>query len=1074
MSRLSGTPFAQWFRTAHRTLGGASLSLLLVLPAAPALAQRSPSVDPRLYAGLAWRNLGPFRAGRVSAVSAPIGQPGVYYAGFPGGGLWKTTSAGQVWVPIFDAVRATSSIGAVEVAPSNPDIVYVGTGDMITGGTLDQGNGVYKSTDAGRSWVSMGLERTRHIQSMLVDPRNPDVVLVGALGDHIRADDQRGVFRSADGGRTWSKTLYLDDQTGIARLSRAHDVPDVIFATTVRHWTPPGYAVGSFRSWQFGTARLPSDSSPTRTTVWKSLDGGVTWTRLAGTGLPPLEGRSCMAVAMGTNAQRVFLITNSALWRSDDGGSQWRQMAADDDRIRNGQGGYSCGVYVDPVNPDLVYTINTAAYRSTDGGQHFTGMKGAPGGDDPQQLWIDPTNGQRIFMGLDQGATISLDGGATWSSWYNQSTEQLYHLSADNSSPYWVYATQQDAGAIRTRVRGNHGAVTMFDWNPVNGWEWGTIVADPLDPSTVYSSGTGVVKLTYPTEQWINVSPAIDPDVGARWANDLPLTWAPWNRRLLLVGLNYLAGTTDQGATWTRLSADLGLPTGMDSATAARTLGGRGAIASLSASARSAGEIWAGTNNGLIHLTRDGGKQWRDVSIAGLPAPRRAMISSIEASPHAAGTAFAAVEYLRIGDHAPYFYRTRDYGRSWTRIVAGLPTDEPSGSFARVIRPDPVKPGLLFAGTESSVYVSFDDGDSWQALGLNLPNTPVRDLIVKDNDLLIATHGRGLWVIDDISLLRQVTPAVAASDVHLFTPGIATRVRRNVNSDTPLPPEIPHAENPLDGVAIDYWLGSAATGRVTLEVLDARGVLVRRYGSDPIAPVPEAARPPHPNFWVAVVSPLPTSAGAHRVNWDLRHDAPLALSHSFEISATPRRTPASPEGPLALPGVYTLRLTANGSTKTTAVTVRNDPRSRASITTLRAQHALMLQLVEQMRVAFTGQRQVDALRGALGASIKGAPAEVATATTTLLAAIDAAVGADANGKGAGKYRELNESFTSQLNAQDNADHAPNAGMRAALAKATRALAATDAAWTRVLQVDLPVVNAVRGRLGLAPVTVPVR
>ncbi len=1074
MSRLTAGPLVTGTRLLRGAQCGAAASLVLMLSAVPAFAQPAATIDPRLYAGLTWRNLGPFRAGRVGAVSAPIGQAGVYYAGFPGGGLWKTTSAGQVWYPIFDAVRATSSIGAVEVAPSNPDVIYVGTGDMITGGTLDRGNGVYKSTDAGRTWVSLGLEGTRHIQTMLVDPRNPDVVLVGALGNHIHANDQRGVYRSTDGGRTWSKTLYVDDQTGIAKLARAFDVPDVIFASTVRHWTPPGYAVGKYRSWQFGTTRMPGDSSPTRTAIWKSLDGGATWARLAGTGMPALEGRVCMSVAIGTNAQRVYMISNTALWRSDDGGATWRQMAADDERIRNGQGGYSCGVYVDSKNPDLIYTINTAAYRSTDGGQTFTGMKGAPGGDDPQQLWIDPTNGQRIIMGLDQGATVSLDGGATWSSWYNQSTEQLYHLSADNSYPYWVYATQQDAGAIRTRVRGNHGAVTIFDWNPVNGWEWGTVIADPLNPATVFASGNGIVKISYPTEQWINVSPAIDPGANARSTSDLPLIWAPWNKRLLLAGLNYVVGTTDDGAHWSRMSPELGIPQGMDSATAARTLGGRGGIEALSASVKSVGEIWAGTDNGLVHLTRDGGKTWRDVSIPGLTSPRRAIISSIEASPHTAGTAYAAVELLRVGDHTPYLFRTRDYGRTWTKIIAGLPTDEPSGSFARVLRPDPVKSGLLFAGTESSVYVSFNDGDSWQSLALNLPNTPVRDLLVKDNDLLIATHGRGMWVIDDISTLRQLTPTLASAPLHLFAPGLATRTRRNVNSNTPLPPEIPHADNALEGAIIDYWLGGAATGRVTLEVLDARGAVVRRYSSDPIAPVPEAARPPHPNFWVEVPAPLPTSAGMHRVNWNLRYDAPLALTHSFEINANPGLSPATPEGPLVLPGIYTLRLTANGVTQSTQVTVRNDPRSKVSAIALDAQNALMMQIADRMRVAFTGQRQVDALRAALARSTGGAPAEVVSATATLRAAVDSAVGPDASAKGLGKFRDANDALTGQLNAQDNADNAPNAGMLAALAKVSRDLAATEAAWARVSQRDLSVLNALRVRLGLTPISVPSR
>ncbi|MEA3246253.1 MAG: hypothetical protein U9Q74_08875 [Gemmatimonadota bacterium] len=861
------------------------------------------AVDPRLYASLTWRNLGPFRAGRVSAVSGVIGDAGTFYAGFPGGGLWKTTSAGQVWFPVFDAVKEVSSIGAVEVAPSDPAIVYVGTGDMITGGTLDQGNGVYKSTDAGATWRHLGLAATRHIQTMLVDPRNPDIVLVGALGDHIHANADRGVYRSTDGGRTWAKTLFIDDTTGIAKLARAFDVPDVIFATSVRHWTPPGYAVGKYRSWQFGTAVRPSpDTGRTGTAIYKSLDGGATWTELHPDGLPRLLGRTALAVAMGTNAQRVYLITDGGLFRSDDGGARWRRMAAGDERIRNGQGGYSAGVYVDPKNPDVVYTINTASYRSVDGGATFTGMNGAPGGDDPQQLWIDPTNAKRILMGLDQGATVSLDGGATWSAWYNQSTEQLYHLSTDNSYPYWVYAAQQDAGAIRTRSRGNYGAVTMFDWNPVGGWEWGTIVADPRDPNTVFASGAGIQRISYPTEQIIDVSPALDPALKARTTPSVPLLWAPWNPRLLLAGLNSVFGTTDGGAHWTRMSPDLAKPAGMDSATGAKRLGGYGAIESMVASTLAAGEIWVGTDNGFIQMTRDTGRTWRDVSIAGLPNPRVANVSSVELSHRAPGTAYAAVEYLRSGDHRPYLYRTHDWGRTWTKITDGLPVDEPSGSFARVLREDPAAPGLLFAGTESSVYVSFDDGDHWQSLALNLPNTPVRDLTVKDNDLLIATHGRGLWVVDDISMLRQLHErggAVAAEPAHLFAPGVATRVRRNVNQDTPLHEEIPHAANPPDGAVIDYWLGRAAD-RVTIDVLDAAGAVVRHYSSDTVAPVPEAARPPFPNFWLLAPRALPSGAGAHRVNWDLRYDAPPAFAHSYEINANPGLTPASPQGPLAV------------------------------------------------------------------------------------------------------------------------------------------------------------------------------
>jgi photosystem II stability/assembly factor-like uncharacterized protein len=1004
-----------------------SLLLVTLAVTAPLAAQTATKMAPpdtRLLGGYQWRNLGPFRAGRVGAVSGAIGEPGTFYAGYPGGGLWKTTSAGQTWFPVFDGVREVSSVGAVEVAPSNPRIVYVGTGDMITGGTLDQGNGVYKSTDAGATWQHLGLAGTRHIQTMLVDPRNPDVVLVGALGDHIERSAERGVYRSTDGGRSWSKTLFVDNEVGVTKLARAFDVPNVIFAATAKHYGGPAFPT-CCRSWQFSTdARLTSDSTRNGSALYKSVDGGVTWSELTTTGLPKLDGRMSVAVAIGTNAQRIYLITNSALYRSDDGGGTWTRMAADDERIHNGQGGYSAGVYVDPRNPDVVITLNTASYISRDGGKTFTGLKGAPGGDDPQQWWIDPTNGDRMLAGYDQGAIVSLDGGRTWSSWYNQSTEQIYHVATDNSFPYFVYGTQQDAGAIRTRVRGNLGAVSMFDWNPVNGWEWGTVLPDPLDPKTVYASGNGLVKITYPSEQWINVSPALDPTTMARTTNSQPLLFLPWNSRQLLLGLHYVASTVDGGVRWTRLSPDLGVPRGMDSATAFNTIGGRGAIESIAASRVGRGTIWAGTNNGLIHVTRDGGVTWRDVSIADLPTPRRANVSAISTSPTSAGTAYVAIEYLRVGDHTPYVYRTRDYGAHWTRIISGLPTDQPSGSFARVVRADPSRAGLLYLGTESGVHVSFDDGDHWHSLQAGLPNSPVRDLEVKDHDLVIATHGRGLWVLDDVSRLRQLAPSDADAAARVYAPATAVRMRRNIGSNTPLPPEIPHADNAPDGATIDYWLARDAAD-VRIEIVDAAGRVVRHLSSAAIAPVPEAARPPHPNFWVATPRPLATVAGAHRAPWDLRRDAPRALSHSFEINANPGRTPASPEGAMVPPGVYTIRLVANGTTSTATVTVVRDPRTTVTAVALAAQDSLLRALSAGIDETFA---DIEALTATRRGPVRDSAAMAVIDTLLGTARPRAVPGAVPH---LSSFRAVHEAFIGQLNAQDNADFAPTPSMWAA-------------------------------------------
>ena len=1030
-----------------------------------------PSVEPRLLAGLSWRNIGPFRGGRVSAVSGAVGQPGVFYAGFPSGGVWKTTSAGETWYPVFDSIKSVSSIGAVEVAPSDPNTVYVGTGDMVTGGAINEGDGMYRSSDAGRTWHHLGLAASKQIPSILIDPRYSTLVLVAAQGDAHRKSDARGVYRTVDGGRTWTKTLYVDDETGVQKLARANDVPNVIFATTVRHYTPATDAPPA----------APADSVRTGTAVYKSTDEGLTWQQITGGGLPRLSGRTSIAVAMHTNAQRVFLVTNSGLYRSDNGGTSWRTMAANDDRIRNGQGGYNCGVYVDPQNPDVVYTISTSSYKSTDGGNTFTGFKCAPGGDDPQQMWIDPTNGQRIFLGVDQGATVSLDGGETWSSWYNQSTEQVYHISADNSFPYWVYATQQDAGAIRQRSRGNYGAVTMFDWNTVNGWEWGTIVADPLDPNVVFASGSGLVKIFYPSEQWINVSPANDPSAKARTSQAQPMVWAPWNQHELIAGLNYLAATTDGGARWTRLSPELGMPKGMDSATAANTPGGRGAIESISASTVARGTIWAGTTNGLIHVTRDEGKTWSDVSITGLPNARRANIASIDASHHDAGTAYVAVEYARLGDFAPYLFRTRDFGKTWTKVIDGLPTNEPSGSATRVVRADTKRAGLLFAGTESGVHVSFDDGDHWQSLQLDLPNTSYRDITIKGNDLVAGTYGRGIWILDDISVLRQLTPSIASESVHLFTPADAIRVRRNVNADTPLPPEIPHALNPPDGAIIFYSLASKPVGEITLDVVDVSGKLVRHMSSVASAPVSEAARPPHPNFWVAAPGSLPTNIGTNRTSWDLRYDAPPSFSHSFEINANPGLTPTSPEGPLAPPGVYTIKLTVDGKSFTQRLTVRNDPRSPATATALTAQHALLANIYDGINAAWMGFQQVSTVRAATDIAVNAkASAELSAAAATLRAALDSVGGVEGGRRFGGRvaapsptFRRVNGEFIRQLVGQENADMAPNPPMLADYATTCKDLKAVEARWKRVIASDLAAFNAVLSRRGANALATPI-
>jgi photosystem II stability/assembly factor-like uncharacterized protein len=818
-----------------------------------ALAQQ---VDPNLYSGMKWRMIGPFRGGKVNAVTGIPGDPATYYFGANGGGVWKSTDGGTTWDPIFDS-QPVASIGALALAPSNPNIIYVGSGENNVYSDITYGNGVYKSSDAGHSWQHLGLEDTRHIARILVDPRNPDIVLLAAMGHSFGPNSERGVFRSSDGGRTWKKVLYKDDLTGAVDLCFAPGDPRIVYAALWHPIRKPG---------QSGTSFGPGSG------IYKSTDEGLTWAQVPGKGLPAGDlGRIGVAAAPGTHGKRIFAIIeakekDNGLYRSDDGGTNW-QRATTDDRIVGYW--YMSEIFIDPSNADVIYIPKQSLYRSTDGGKTFTVIKGAPGGDDYHTLWIDPTNSQHIFLGSDQGATISLNGAKTWSSWYNQPTGQFYRVATDHRFPYWVYGSQQDSGTAGTTSRGNDGQITERDWFPVGPGESGYTIPDPLDSDVVYNAGPAgsVIRLSEKTGQVRDISPApIAFGTKYRFHWNIPMTFSPHDPRVLYLGTQFVMKTVNAGTTWETISPDLTRTTA-DDKDPKKPLG---SIMTIAPSPVKDGVIWAGTDDGNIQLTRDGGTTWKNVTP---PAVMEwSAVPLVEASHFDAGTAYAAVNRNSLDDLRPHIIQTHDFGQTWQETVNGIRDID----FVRAVREDPVRKNLLYAGTEQGVYVSFDTGRHWQPLQLNMPIVAVHDLAIEQGDLIAATYGRSFWILDDITPLRQIDSQSSFSQVVLFVPRPAVRVRRDENQDTPLPPEIPAGKNPPDGAILYYFLPSTASGDVQFGIYDPDGKLVRAYSS---APLPEAQEQPLQiaEYWIAHPQPLAKGSGMHRFVWDLRYADPQAV-----------------------------------------------------------------------------------------------------------------------------------------------------------------------------------------------------
>jgi photosystem II stability/assembly factor-like uncharacterized protein len=912
---------------------------------------------PETYSALRWRLVGPLRGGWGTCASGVPGQPEAFYFGAADGGVWKTTDAGRTWNPLFQQ-EAVSSIGALVVAPSQPSVLYVGTGQVTTRWDIAAGNGVYRSEDGGRTWEHRGLADSKHIGRLWVDPRDPDVVVAAAQGHFFGPNDERGVFRTTNGGRSWTKVLFVDSNTGAVDLAADPAAPDTIFASTwqVRYYPWLSYFVPNIGP---GSA------------IHKSTDGGKTWTKLTGHGLPGGSlGRIGLAVAPGSRGARVYATidagpaaNNSGVYRSDDGGAEWKRVNA------NGSlaSAYFASLTVDPKNPDTVYAMGQSIRRSTDAGKTFEFFRGAPGGDDYHFLWIDPDHSERMVVASDQGTVVTVNGGQSWSSWYNQATGQFYHVATDDRFPYWIYSGQQDSGTVRVASRSDYGQLTFRDWHPVGGDERDYDIPFPGNPDIVFGSGLGgrLSRWDARTGQVQNVAPWPISSYGQRptavryrstWIT--PLAISPLPPHAVYLGAQVLFRSTDEGQHWETISPDLsGAVPGTkgcdgDVPTSRARACGFGVISTIAPSPLEKDLVWVGTDDGLIHLTRDGGKTWGNVTPPGLAEWSR--LSQIDASATSAGTAYAAVDRHRTDDFQPYVYITHDFGKTWRAATSGLPRD----AWVGAVRQDRAQEGLLFAGTSRGAFVSFDDGGSWQPLQLNLPTTGINDLTIHGDDLIAATEGRSLWVLDNYSPLRQLAAGPVAGAT-LFPPAKAYRIGANQNRDTPLPLDEPRAFNPPSGAILDYVLPASVKGPAVLEIVDAQGKVVRSFRSD-VTPERPEARAYFPEAWLQAPRPLPMSPGHNRFVWDLRGPRPEALEYEYSIAAVPGAdTPEVPQGLFALPGTYQVRLTVDGRTLTQPLTVEMDPRVQVPREDLVAQHEMYEAVARSLKRVTEAQERVQ-------------------------------------------------------------------------------------------------------------------
>jgi photosystem II stability/assembly factor-like uncharacterized protein len=878
-------------------------------------------IDPALLQGLKYRNIGPHRAGRTVGVSGVATQPNVFYIGVNNGGVWKTNDYGQTWKPIFDSEN-TSSVGDVAVAASNPNVVYVGSGEGIQRPDLSIGNGLYKSTDAGATWKNMGLFDAQQIGGISIDPYNENRIFVAALGHPYGPNKERGVYRSIDGGKTLQQVLYIDENTGAVQVGIDPNNTNIVFAT-----------IWSARQGPWENGAWNGEASG----LYKSMDGGNTWKKMT-KGLPTTKqdglGRIGFTIAP-SNSKRMYATVdaekNGGIYRSDDAGESWYLLTSDG-RLW-GRGADFAEVKADPKNENIVYSANIVMWKSVDGGKNWKGIKGAPGGDDYHRIWINPNNTNIIAIGLDQGGTITVNGGETYSSWHNQPTAQFYHVSTDNAFPYNVYGGQQESGSVGIASRSNDGNISFREWHPVGVEEYGYVAADPLDPNIIY--GGKITKYNKLTGQVQNISPEPVRTGKVRFIRTAPVLFSPVDNKTLFFAGSVIFKTTTGGDTWEQISPDLTRETydipesvGIFNTPDLKTMARRGVVYTVAPSYQDINTIWAGTDDGLIHITKDGGKHWKNITPSTLTSWSK--VSMIDASRFDNNTAYVAVNRIRCDDMTPHIYKTTDGGITWKKIINGLP-NEPINT----VREDAVRKGLLFAGSENAVYFSLDAGENWQSLRLNMPATSIRDLVIKDDDIVIGTHGRSFWILDNITPLRQLkinTPTATT----LYKPQQAIRVRWNMNTDTPLPPEEPAGENPPDGAVIDYYLNNNEEV-VQLDIFNDKGALVRSFSNmDTLYNIPDVNIP---LYWIRPQQILSAKQGAHRFLWDMKYN-PLNVPVEYPMTAVIHNTAPVATAPWVMPGNYTVKLTVKDKVYTQNLAIKMDPRVKTPIAQLQKQHDL--------------------------------------------------------------------------------------------------------------------------------------